>query len=59
MGMELNMGMKVVLQWILKKEVGSAHDQIKNTYINTVTNLQVLQYQKTFRDLMNNKILRN
>jgi hypothetical protein len=24
-----------------------------------VTNLQVLQYQKTFRDLMNNKILRN
>jgi hypothetical protein len=57
--MELNMGMEMVLQWILKKEVGPAHDQMKNTYINTVTNLQILQYQKTFCDLMNNKILRN
>jgi hypothetical protein len=40
-----------------KKEAVSAHDQMKNSYINTVTNLKVLQYQKTFRDLMNNKIL--
>jgi hypothetical protein len=32
MQMELNMGMKVVLQWILKTEFGSAHDQMKNSY---------------------------
>jgi len=42
-----------------KKEVVSAHDQIQNSYINTARNLKVLQYQKTFRDLMNNKILQS
>ena len=59
MEMELNMSMKVLLDRILQKEVGFAHDQKKNSYINTVTNLQVLQYQQTFCDLMNNKILQS
>jgi hypothetical protein len=58
MEIELNMGMKVVLQWTLKTEFGSAHDQMKNSYMNTVTNIQVLQYQKRLRDLKSNTILR-
>jgi hypothetical protein len=42
-----------------KKKAVSAHDQMKNSYINTVMYLKVLQQQKTFRDLMNNKILQS